>query len=270
MNKLSTLSAIFTGLAITSLTTILSNPATAQSISITVSPMVTINQVKGNQSKASFSVTNKGSTPIRTRIYAQDFDYDKEKGYVKIDNHPNSANPYLQFSPKELVIPPGVTREVRLNIIIPPSRPDGEYRVAVFTEDLTERKIVDSRTKYVTIIRPQIGSVFFISKGNIAPQLSAVSTDWNLETNQPKILLKNQGSASAYPNVSWKLKQGNTEVTSYSIQGIVLQAGRERASDLRIVPEIKLKPGNYMVEGEIDNKDGKIVPFALPLTVPAR
>jgi hypothetical protein len=245
-------------------------PAQSQTVSITVSPMVTINQLKSAQSRASFSVTNNGQTPIRTRIYAQDFDYDKEKGYVKIDNHPNSANPYLQFSPRELVIAPGMTREVRVNITIPPSKPDGEYRVAIFTEDLTERKITDPTNKYITIVRPQIGSIFFISKGSISPQLSAVSVGWNQKTNTPQLLLKNQGQASAYPEVNWQLKQGNTEIVRHSIYGIILQAGRERAIDLKIAPETKLTPGNYILVGEIDNKDGKNVPFSLNLTIPAK
>jgi hypothetical protein len=269
MNKLSTVLAIFSGLTITGLSSIVSTPVRAESVSITVSPMVTISQIKGAQSKSSFSVRNNGQTAIRTRIYAQDFDYDTQKGYTKIDGHANSASPYLQFSPKELTIPPGVTREVRLNITIPPSKPDGEYRVAVFTEDLTERKITDPKSKYITVIRPRIGSIFFVTKGNIAAQLSAVSVGWNPETNKPRLVLKNQGQKSAYAEVNWKLKQGNTEIASHSIQGIVLQNGRDRAVDLKIDPETKLAPGAYTLVGEIDNKTGKNTPFSLGVNVPA-
>lgn len=270
MSKTSTVFSIFSGIAITGLTTILAPQANAQTVSITVSPMVTIAPIKGAQSRSSFSVTNNGQTPIRTRIYAQDFDYDTQKGYTKIGTHANSANPYLQFSPKELVIAPGVTREVRLNVTIPPSKPDGEYRVAVFTEDLTERKITESKNKYVTIIRPQIGSIFFVSKGNISSQLSAISVGWNPETSKPRLVLKNQGQKSAYSEVNWKLKQGNTEVASHSIQGIVLQAGRDRAIDLKIPTETKLAPGAYTLTGDIDNKDGKTVPFSLNVNIPAK
>jgi hypothetical protein len=258
------------GLTITGVSTFLSAPVFAQAVSITVSPMVTITKLKGAQARGSFSITNKSQIPIRTRIYAQDFDYDKDKGYTKTANHANSASPYLQFSPKELVIPPGVTRDVRLNITIPPSKPDGEYRVAVFTEDLTERKITDPKQKYITIVRPVIGSVFFVSKGSVTPQLSAVSVGWNAETNKPRLVLKNQGQASAYPDIDWKLKQGNKEIASHIIQGIVLQSGRERAIDLKIPPETKLAPGNYELVGEIDNNDGKKIPFSLNLSVPGK
>jgi hypothetical protein len=270
MSRLFNTVAILGGLTVASSCMFLSAPVHGQAVSITVSPMVTINKLKGAQSRASFSVTNNSQIPIRTRIYAQDFDYQAEKGYVKIANHPNSANPYLQFSPKELVIPPGVTRDVRVNITIPPSKADGEYRVAVFTEDLTERKITDPNNKYITIIRPQIGSIFFISKGSISPQLTAVSVAWNPETNKPRLLLKNQGQSSAYPELAWKLQQGNTEIASHSILGIVLQAGRERMIDLKLAPETKLTPGIYTLVGEIDNKDGKTIPFSLSVTVPAK
>lgn len=261
--------AIIGGLTITGVNTI-NTPVYAQAVSMTVSPMVTIGQLKGAQSRSSFSVSNKSSIPIRTRIYAQDFDYDTEKGYVKSTDSQNSANPYLQFSPKELVIPPGGTREVRLNITIPPSKPDGEYRVAVFTEDLTERKIDDPKNPYITIIRPQIASVFFVTKGAIVPNISAVNVRWNPETNKPRLLLKNQGQASAYPEINWRLKQGNTEVAKYTIQGIVLLAGRERAIDLKIPVDPKIMPGSYQLVGEIDNKDGKIIPFSLDVNVPTK
>jgi P pilus assembly chaperone PapD len=269
MSNLAKVIAISCGLTIASLSTV-STPIYAQAVSITVSPMVTISQLKGAQSRSSFSISNKSQIPIRTRVYAQDFDYDAQKGFVKISDHPHSANPYLQFSPKELVIPPGGTREVRLNITIPPSKPDGEYRVAVFTEDLTERKITDPNNLYSTIIRPQIASVFLISKGAITPQISAVSLSWNSEGNKPRLLLRNQGQASAYPEVNWKLKQGNTEIDSHSIQGIVLLAGREREIDIKIPTDKKLTPGNYTLVGEIDNKDGKLIPFSLSVNIPAK
>jgi hypothetical protein len=257
MNHSSNKLAIISGLAIASANTI-SIPASAQSVSMTVSPMVTIGQLKGAQSRSSFSVSNKSKVPIRTRIYAQDFDYDKDKGYVKTSDTKNSANPYLQFSPKELIIPPGGTREVRLNITIPPSKPDGEYRVAVFTEDLTERKIDDLNSSYTTVIRPQIASVFFVTKGAITSEISAMSVGWNRETEKPRLLLKNQGQASAYPEINWQLKQGNTEIAKYSIQGIVLPGDK------------KIMPGSYILTGEIDNKDGKLIPFYLNVNVPSK
>jgi hypothetical protein len=246
-----------------------SSMARAQEVAINVSPMVTMSQLKGSQSRATFSVTNKGTTPIRTRIFSQDFEYDKEKGYVKIANHPNSASPYLQFSPKELVIAPGVTRDVRVNITIPPSQPDGEYRVAVFTQDLTERKITDPNQKFVTVIRPQIASVFFVAKGNVSPQLSATSVGWNKETKFPRIVLKNQGQASGYPTVIWKLEQGGKAVANSELQGVIVQAGKERAIDLRLDEKTQLAAGQYKLVGKI-NGGGKEVPFTLDLSVPAK
>lgn len=267
MRNLSKIVSIVSGFTIAGLNPILATSVDT-SVSIGVSPMVTISQLKGAQSRSSFSVANKSQIPIRTRIYAQDFDYDTNDGYFKTTDTRHSANPYLQFSPKELTIPPGGTREVRLNITIPPSKPDGEYRVAVFTEDLTERKIDDKSTPYVTIIRPHIASVFFVTKGQITPEISAASVSWNAETKKPRLLIKNQGQASAYPEVNWQLKQGDKEIASYSIPGVVLLAQRERAIDLRMPPNQKIAPGNYTLVGETNDKKGKIVPFSLNVNIP--
>jgi P pilus assembly chaperone PapD len=245
-------------------------PIQAQTFSMSLSPMVTIQKLNNAQSKATLSIVNGGSTPIRIRIYTQDFEYDKEQGYKKISDHPNSASPYAIFSPKELVIAPGVTRNVRVSVTIPPSKMDGEYRVAIFAQDLTERQGINPENKYKAKIRPQIASIFFISKGNISPELSAVNIGWNRETSMPRLVIKNQGQASAYPEVKWQLKQGKTAIAEDKILGVVLQAGKERAFDLGLPKGLKLTGGNYTFSGEIDNKDGKIVPFSLNLIVPGK
>ncbi|PSB56918.1 hypothetical protein [Chamaesiphon polymorphus] len=269
-NKITNLLTTLVGMGIvgTSLVALVST-VRAQEISITVSPVVTLSQLQGSQSRSTFSVTNRGTIPIRTRIYAQDFDYDKDKGYVKIANHPNSASPFLQFSPKELTIAPGVTRDVRLNITIPPSQPDGEYRVAIFTEDLTERKITDPNQKFVTIIRPQIASLFFVTKGNVTPQLSAVSVGWNNQNKSPRLVLKNQGQASAYPTINWQIEQGGKSIVNSEVRGVIVQTGKERAIDLKLDEKTKLAPGQYKLVGKI-NGGGKEVPFALDLNIPAK
>jgi hypothetical protein len=267
MNRVYSIFGIVGGLTM-GVNTIASSPALAQNFSISVSPMVTIQPIKGSQSRTSFSVTNSGTTPIRTRIYAEDFDYDRNEGYTKTGLHPNSASPYLQFSPKELVIAPGVTRDVRVSITIPPGQPDKEYRVAVFTEDLTERAITPGKNKVVTIIRPQIASIFYISKGNLTPELSAIGAIWDPKTKKPRLLLKNKGKASAYPEVEWRLKQGDKEIAGSRIFGVVVQAERERLSDINTLSQTPLKPGKYTLAGEVDNKDGKKIPFSFSLTVP--
>ena len=266
MRKLSTAVAIFGSLSIALVSPI--SIVQAQVVSLNVSPMVTITKLNSSQAKASFSVTNEGQAPLRVRIYAQDFDYDREDGYRKIGDHPYSAKPYVQFSPRELVVAPGVTRDVRVNVIIPPSRPDGEYRVAIFTQDLTERKIDGSNTKLVTFVRPQIASIFFITKGSQLPKLSAESVGWNLEGTRPRLVFKNIGAASAYLGFNWQLKQGDREISRNEVSGVVLQAGKERAVDININPATKLAPGNYTLVGEIENNNDKKVPFSLSLTVP--
>jgi P pilus assembly chaperone PapD len=258
------------GLMATASIVTLSTPIQAQTFSMSLSPMVTIKKLNNAQSRANFSIVNGGSAPLRIRVYTQDFEYDKEQGYMKISDHPNSASPYVIFSPKELVIPPGVTRDVRVSVTIPPSKMDGEYRVAILAQDLTERKVLNPDSKYNTIMRPQIASIFFISKGNISPELSAVNLGWNRVTSTPRLVIKNQGQASAYPEVKWQLKQGKTEIAEDKVLGVVLQAGRERAFDLNVPKGLKLTGGNYTLVGEIDNKDGKIVPFSLNVTLPTK
>jgi P pilus assembly chaperone PapD len=117
-------------------------PVMAQQFS--VAPMVTIVSTQGNSSKSSINVVNKGKEPLRVRVYAESFTYDSKKGFVFTQSDERSAVPYLQFSPREMEIPPGVTRNVRVSVTLPASLPDREYRAAVFIEDLKELVVLVS------------------------------------------------------------------------------------------------------------------------------
>ena len=242
--------------------------AIAQSVSI--SPLVTIEQLQGSQNKTTVTVSNNSDKPLRARIVTTDFTYDRETGFISIPTHAKSAVPYLQFSPREFVVPPGVSRTVRVGFTIPPSLPDGEYSVALYIEGLQEQKITQTvgGQQSITTLRPRIASIFFVNKGVGNSKISVASAQWNNASKEPVVILNNQGTASAYPNLNWKISKGGSAVTEGKLEGIVLVAGKERSMPIEISA---LSPGSYLFSGEIISRSaGTPVKFETQLIISDR
>jgi hypothetical protein len=260
--------ALVAGLLLSSACVFLSS-SKANAGSFSVSPMVTIADTRSGQAKGAINVTNAGKETLRLRVYAQDFTYTRNKGYVSIPTHDRSAIKYLQFSPRELTIPPGVTRNVRVGVTLPPSLPDGEYRASVFVEELKEQKIEADTAGTPVILTARVASIFFIAKGGVKPNLQGNSAIWNSEQKTINIVIANQGKKSAYPIVNWKISQAGKEVSNGNILGVVLQSETEREVTIREKnKDLSLPSGSYQLTGEIVNQGQRAVPFSIGVVVP--
>jgi hypothetical protein len=234
----------------------------------TLAPMVTIAETKSGQSKASINIQNQDKEPLRVRVYAEDFTYDRQKGYVGISKHDQSVIPYLQFSPRELVIPPGVTRNVRVGVTLLPGIPDGEYRAAIFVEDLKERAIKSSGSSNL-VIKARVASIFFISKGATSSDLQVNTAIWDNTAKKISISLTNKGRKSGYPDIIWRIEKDGKTIAKDRLTGVVIQSENEREISLKIGDkDILLPSGNYNLVGDIINGGQKNSSFNLKLNIP--
>ncbi len=246
-------------------------PAAAQDF--TLSPLVTISTAKSGKSRGSLNVTNHAKEPVRMRIFAESFAYDRKKGYVQTPKDDRSAVPYLNFSPRELTVLPGVTRNVRVAVTLPPSLPNQEYRAAVFIEELKARDVqnINSPASNQKVsVRLRIGAVFFFNKGsdNIA-NLQARSMIWNPIDKKAALLIENTGKQTARPIVSWQIEKNGQKVTKDNINGVIIQAENSREVVLQTNGKsLDLTRGEYRIVGDIINDGQKPIAFSLPLIVP--
>ncbi len=243
-------------------------PSLAQKF--TISPLVTVNSIRNGQSKGSITVTNNGKEPLRMRAYVENFNYDRVKGFTITGNHDRSIAPYLQFSPRELVIPPGVSRTIRVSVALPANLPNGEYRAVVFLEDLKERETTQSGNK--VLIKTRVASVFFIGKGNTQVTIQADNAMWDNTSKKLFLVMANRGSRTAFPNVDWEISQAGRKLYNGQIRGILLQSDREREVPLTIDgKELSLPAGNYELSGSVitgESPNPTINPFKLKLAIP--
>ena len=249
------------------LPTIWAGSAQAQ---IGISPMIIEVQENGGQSQATINVINNTNSPFRARVYAESFTYDQEKGFNTIPQNSESLVPYLKFSPRELNVPAGVTRRIRLNVQLPPNLPAGEYRSAIFTENLEEQKQAD-RKGLVTTITTRIGVVMFVRKGENSPKLAITTAEWNPERSQISVNMNNAGKASAYPEVNWTLLQAGKTIKTGVVNPTGIVANGDRLVRIDIPKQqLKLNPGKYQLSGNLSlgGQDNKTtIPFSVDVNI---
>ncbi|MEQ8382869.1 MAG: P pilus assembly protein, chaperone PapD [Coleofasciculus sp. A1-SPW-01] len=246
---------------------LLSSTALAQ---LGASPLIIEAEANRGQAQTMINVINAGDTPLRARIYTEPFTYDRDKGFQTLSSDTNDLSPYLQFSPRELTIPPGVTRRVRLRAILAPSLPDGEYRTAVFAETLKES--VNGSGKNVGVIT-RVATTVYIRKGDVSPNLTVDSAQFNANQKTLQLLVKNIGDASVRLGSNWQLKQAGKIIQTGESVPTAIVAQSDRNLILNNHPEseaLALLPGNYQLTGELiwGDDNSNQLPFSVTLTVP--
>jgi hypothetical protein len=238
---------------------------------IQISPMVVEESANRGQVQGIINITNSGSTPIRARLYSEFFIYSND-GFKTIPTSANDLSPYLQFSPRELVLPPETTRRVRLLAGLAPNLPDGEYRAVVFTENLQEETVKNSSGSGVSI-KTRIGVTVYVRKGNLSTNLAVDSAKFNDKQQQIQISVRNTGQVSASPLINWNLKQGDKLIKTGKLTSSWVTFQNQRNFLLNFPEKNQpVAPGNYQLNGELiwgENNNRTTVPFNFNLTLPS-
>lgn len=245
---------------------------------VSVSPLVIETEAKRGQTQGTIAVSNQELDPFRARVYTAPFTYDPEKGFQLLSSSPNDLSPYLQFSPKELVVPGSDNRRIRFIATFPPSLPDGEYRAMIFTEKLKPATVTqsnqDTGVTLNTNIVTRIGVAVYIRKGNISPNLKIDTARYNNQTNKTEMLVRNSGKASAIVNGNWILKQGANVINKGNLIDTTVIAEQDRyvVTDNFTANQPQLDPGTYQLSGDLRwGQNGKnIIPFNFNVTVPQK
>ncbi|MBP0021534.1 MAG: P pilus assembly protein, chaperone PapD [Cyanobacteria bacterium SBLK] len=216
-----------------------------------VSPIVLEIQARRGQSQGFISIYNTGNEPYRARVYAQPFTYDRDRGFQTLPETPLDLTPYLQFTPRELVVQPGQNRRVRLIGRFPPSLAEGEYRTALMVEGLDPITIIDGAGNTLNIVQ-RIAATVFVRNGELEAELVVDRAFWNPQTRQITILVQNLGGASARPGIEWLLLQAGTEIDRGQISPEIILAGGDRHLAITYAEGEEIPaPGTYQLQGEL-------------------
>ena len=213
-------------------------------------PMVIQSEVNRGQAQSVLTVTNPSAQPMRVRVYAQPFTYDRDAGFTLLTEDSDDLTPYLQFSPREFVVPAGERQRVRVVGILPPSLPELEYRAVIFTEALPEGPATGTST---AAIKTRIGSTVYFYQSDADLALSVVSGEWDAESRKIRLLVNNVGDVSVRPNAKWTLRRGGEALASGESGSTTVVEGRDRLLQIAYSEAEQgiLLPGEYEITGEL-------------------
>lgn len=243
-------------------------PAQAQ---VGLSPLIIQVEAQRGQAEGVINVTNNTNEEFRARVYVEPFTYTREDGFETLESDPDDLSPYLQFSPRELVVPPNTTRRVRFVSRFPPSLPEGEYRAVIFTENLAEAVATDGAQ---VALRTRVGATVYVRNGELFPELSATSARYNAEDEQVQLLVQNAGQASVRTQIAWELRQGGQVVRSGRSNETSVLAETERFVGVLDFAEgdAPLAAGTYELAGELqwldENQEILAEDFQVSFTMP--
>ena len=199
------------------------------------------------------------SQPVRLVASLNDWtiDRDGQVQFAKANSLPNSASPWLIYSPAETTVTPGNLHAIRVTISVPKDATPGDHLSALIIEQRADNiKLTDNRRQMV--IRYRMASVFYIK----VPQLRRHGSLESLraESKEGQVIvtphLKNAGNSVVRPLTSLKVTDtsGASIVDLPQRESLPLLGGAELVQPL--VVETRLAPGTYNVKYRVDFQDG--------------
>src|SRR5215211_2300859 len=203
--------------------------------------------------------TTENSQPVRIVASLNDWtiDRDGQVQFQKANTLPNSASPWLIYSPAETTVTPGNLHAIRVTISVPKDATPGDHLTALIIEQRPDNlKLNENRRQMV--IRYRMASVFYIKVPQLHRQGTLESLRAEAKGDQVIVtsLLKNAGNSVIRPLTSLKVtnSSGIAVVELTQKESLPVLGGAELMQPL--VLETRLAPGTYNVKYRVDFQDG--------------
>ena len=206
-----------------------------------------------------YHTANGSSQPVRILASLNDWTIDRngQVQFEKANTFPNSASPWLIYSPAETTVVPGNLHAIRVTISVPKDATPGDHLSALIIEQRPDNiKLNENRRQMV--IRYRMGAVFYIKVPQLRRQGSLESLRAEAKEDQVIVtpLLKNAGNSVVRPLTSLKVtnSSGVSVAELPQKESLPLLGGAELVHPL--VVETRLAPGTYNVKYRVDFQDG--------------
>ena len=202
-----------------------------------------------------------GANPQPVRIVASlndwTIDRDGQVQFERANTLPNSASPWLIYTPAETTVVPGNLHAIRVTVSVPKDATPGDHLTALIIEQRPDNLKLNQNLRQV-VIRYRMAAVFYIK----VPQLRRLGSLESLraEATADSVvvtpLLKNAGNSVIRPLTSLKVTNGAGVAVAELPQkeSLPLLGGAELLQPL--VLETRLAPGTYNVKYRVDFQDG--------------
>jgi methionine-rich copper-binding protein CopC len=199
------------------------------------------------------------SQPTRVIAYLGDWNL-SEQGkilFYPAGSQPNSASPWLVYSPIEVTVEPGRIHPIRVTISVPKDATPGDHLAALFVEPRPDNIKLEENLKQVQV-KFRLAAVFYIMVPNLTRRGSLVSL--KAEANGSSIAvtprLKNEGNCHLRPTYSIKVfdQRGGIVAETALTESLPVLAKSEMEMPVSI--DKALPAGNYSVRYRVSFGDG--------------
>ena len=203
--------------------------------------------------------TDGDSQPVRIVASLNDWTIDRngEVQFSRANTLPNSASPWLIYSPAETTVIPGNMHAIRVTISVPKDATPGDHLSALIIEQRADNIRLNQNRRQV-VIRYRMAAVFYIKVPQLRRAGSLESLRAEVTENQVVVtpLLKNAGNSVVRPLTSLKVTDsaGVAVAELPQKESLPLLGGAELVQP--VVLETRLAPGTYTVKYRIDFQDG--------------
>lgn len=204
--------------------------------------------------------TAENAQPVRILASLNDWTIDRsgQVQFARANTFPNSASPWLIYSPAETTVIPGNLHAIRVTISVPKDATPGDHLSALIVEQRPDNIKLLNEDRRQMVIRYRMAAVFYIK----VPQLRRLGS---LETLRAEAtadevvvtpLLKNSGNSVIRPLTSLKVTDNSGVAVAELAQkeSLPVLGGAELLQPL--VLETRLAPGTYTVKYRVDFQDG--------------
>jgi hypothetical protein len=206
-----------------------------------------------------YHTTTENSQPVRIIASLNDWTMDR-MGQVQFERAgtlPNSASPWLIYSPAETTVVPGNLHAIRVTISVPKDATPGDHLSALIVEQRPDNIKLNQNRRQV-VIRYRMAAVFYIKVPQLRRQGSLESLKAEATGDQVVVipLLKNTGNSVVRPLTSLKVTDSSGVAVAELPQkeSLPLLGGAELVQPLLL--ETRLAPGTYSVKYRVDFQDG--------------
>ena len=197
--------------------------------------------------------------PVRIVATLNDWDITKDGRveYFRAGTQPNSASPWLIYSPGEAAVMPGAIHQIRVTVTVPQNATPGDHLAALIVEQRPDTIKFDHNARHV-VVRYRMASVFYIKVGALTKKgdfqnLLAESGSDGIKVTP---VLRNQGNSMIRPTASLLVVDADGKVVAEvkETETLPILANAETARPVLI--EKALAAGKYTVKYRIDFQDG--------------
>jgi P pilus assembly chaperone PapD len=206
-----------------------------------------------------YHTSKPNAQPYRLVASLNDWDINQkgELGFHKAGTLPNSASPWIIYSPAESTVQPGQTHSIRVTVSVPKDAAPGDHLASLIVEQRPDT-IKLNRNARQMVMRFRMAAIFYITvpqatrRGTLANLQATVEAEGIVVTPT----LKNEGNSMIRPVSSVKVMDsgGHTVAELPESESLPVLGGATLLRPLTI--ERRLAPGTYTVRYRVDFQDG--------------